>query len=709
MSVEVKTPTKSQFKIEGFQCGERLKPGDSSDEKLQKESKTKVGKDVSFQDKNGEKQHRNSFSRADKPKEIQYRKRRYSMPQKLGEAAQGSHISFMKKRKFLMDAKVTGKKMTLPTKFLLGGNINDPLNLNSLYHDEEGKVLNESTPVSSPIPTPSHRQKVEVVIPPNITDPLNLNADDDSFMSRICKKRKRSYRHKRKESTSHSTSTPLLKEGPGEKKRELLEALKIDIDTSHDICDELSSGELTLDIQSANTNKCSNKIVSPVIPQASPKIRRRRKTISESCNISETTFDASRALFCTSSPEPKLTPPKKTKRQFSNPKSSSFSKTKSPVKFAKKSKFIYGNYNRYYGYRNPSAEQDHRMINFESEWFETKDVLDIGCNVGHLTLAIARDYHPRKIIGMDIDANLIKIARKNIRYYLASCSTDTTKFATSSSVNYGPMAAPPLGKEHEFPQFPNNLMFMQGNIVLESDEMLEFQEEEYDLVLALSITKWIHLNWGDDGLKRAFKRIFKLLRPGGKLILEPQAWASYKKRKKLNETIFKNYQNIKLRPENFPNYLLKEVGFSKCEVIGVPFNKSKGFRRPLQLYTKADTSGNTPYTDIDENSQSSRNHVLAPTLHSVVSPQVVDSQDTPSEKSKAASPVQLESEQSIPQTPQAMDSQDTPSEKSKTASPVQLESEQSIPLTPQAMDSQDTPSEKSKAASQVQLESGQSA
>ena len=63
--------------------------------------------------------------------------------------------------------------------------------------------------------------------------------------------------------------------------------------------------------------------------------------------------------------------------------------------------------------------------------------------------------------------------------------------------------------------------------------MVDQQREEYDVILALSLTKWIHLNNGDTGLKRFFRRIFNHLRPGGKLILEPQPWSSYKKKKKL--------------------------------------------------------------------------------------------------------------------------------------------------------------------------------
>ena len=78
-----------------------------------------------------------------------------------------------------------------------------------------------------------------------------------------------------------------------------------------------------------------------------------------------------------------------------------------------------------------------------------------------------------------------------------------------------------------------NSFFLQENYVPASSEVLSKQKPMYDLILCLSLTKWIHLNWGDDGLKLMFKRIFLNLRPGGKLVLEPQPFSSYKKKKNL--------------------------------------------------------------------------------------------------------------------------------------------------------------------------------
>lgn len=86
----------------------------------------------------------------------------------------------------------------------------------------------------------------------------------------------------------------------------------------------------------------------------------------------------------------------------------------------------------------------------------------------------------------------------------------------------------------------------QGNYVPREDIAVGSGDSpQFDLILCLSTTKWLHLNWGDAGLKRAFRRMFADLRPGGKLVLEAQNWASYKKKKRLTVGILetKNFQN----------------------------------------------------------------------------------------------------------------------------------------------------------------------
>lgn len=69
-----------------------------------------------------------------------------------------------------------------------------------------------------------------------------------------------------------------------------------------------------------------------------------------------------------------------------------------------------------------SSARDPRLSVFRKEWFQKKAVLDVGCNAGYITLSIAKDFEPRRILGIDIDDHLIGVARKNIRHY---CDGDT--------------------------------------------------------------------------------------------------------------------------------------------------------------------------------------------------------------------------------------------------------------------------------------------
>ena len=209
---------------------------------------------------------------------------------------------------------VSGSKNVLPSKFLLGGNINDPLNLNSLNDEKISRVVNAVTPESSPLPTPTHRKedyKIEVLIPLNISDPLNLNAanDDDSdyeakLISPQVKKKKIRHRKRLRKAMSSVDLSNL----PGPKP-ELEEGHEGDISGTDE--DEPSQGS---------------------------------SAVQEEVNKSK---------------EDLSLPPGKVEKTNSV---SVEQKAVAGAKFkVKNEKFQYGNYNQYYGYRYRHRVRDSRL------------------------------------------------------------------------------------------------------------------------------------------------------------------------------------------------------------------------------------------------------------------------------------------------------------------------------------------------------------
>jgi len=482
------------------------------------------------------------------------------------------------------------------TKFLLGGNSRDPLNLGSLADEKINRALNEHTPESSPLPTPKHRkEEIEVLIPPNIRDPLNLSIPNDDLAERALispnavsrKKKGRSRKRRRTNSAGEVLDTGRKDTEIETNIQDLISPPKKSETTASNLEETpkkvengaLASGCVRVDLKElklkldSNSNRhasrrAEDKIVSPVVPQ--PGARKIRNMKNQQNQRQLTRANSKEPCSCKAHPSTTTT---------------AAATTTTTVKEVKR--FQYGNYDRYYGYRNPNCE-DVRLLSFRPDWFAGLDVLDIGCNAGHVTMSVAHDFNPRKIVGIDIDPKLIASARKSVKSYAKAKMAEHGQFPMSLPLIYG--AIPPAAPS----TFPNNVSFVQGNYVPESEEFLQMVTPEYDTVLCLSVTKWIHLNWKDAGLKRFFRRIFSHLRPGGRLILEAQGWASYNRRKKLTEEIAENYAAIQLYPERFGDFLLSQVGFSTCEEVVTAHHSAKGFRRPIHIYTKAQSPPATP-------------------------------------------------------------------------------------------------------------------
>ncbi|KAM9846732.1 7SK snRNA methylphosphate capping enzyme [Aulostomus maculatus] len=590
----------------------------------------------------------------------------------------------------------------LPTNFLLGGNIFDPLNLNSLLDEDVNRALNAETPKSSPLPAKS-RDPVEILIPRDITDPLNLNSciADSGFLVSPYKsggrKRHRNRHHGGGGGSGgggiSTTQINLTESGKNEVKAGaalpvsgmLTSCSALEVSKEADSFSRVpGEREHTVDITTSTKEETtsvpmedSTSSISGGSNQHTSRRKRRRNsgkmeppvTHSTPVGKSERSMGASRnsQSFHTPRSGPRFGSGGRQHQQSYN-----------QSKDQQRKKFQYGNYNKYYGYRNPSASEDPRIRVFRPEWFEGKHVLDLGCNSGHVTLYIAKMLRPARILGLDIDSGLVHAARKNIRHYLSelqtqearratqekkgtkqdessgnesntgsgryynkaenreengkpvegerglaeavndndSCHTDDTgtqrqdskteemeqedcdsppadhsmscSFPLSLRISRGPIAAPPLTETSTAQpgEFPSNVSFVKANYVLEDDNLILTQRPEYDVILCLSVTKWVHLNWGDSGLKRLFKRVYRHLRPGGMFILEPQSWESYVRRKKLTDNINRNYQSIRLKPDQFSSYLTNVVGFTSFENLGTPKSSIKGFQRPIYVFHK---------------------------------------------------------------------------------------------------------------------------
>jgi SAM-dependent methyltransferase len=105
----------------------------------------------------------------------------------------------------------------------------------------------------------------------------------------------------------------------------------------------------------------------------------------------------------------------------------------------------------------------------------------------------------------------------------------------------------------------------------------------FDVVLCFNVTKWVHLNGGDDALRALLFKAHEALRPGGHLLLVAQAWGSYARSRHLCHAFAAALPRLRLRPAHFLDFALDEVGFRLHSAVAVPRPSSPGTAQLLVL------------------------------------------------------------------------------------------------------------------------------
>ncbi|KAG0366633.1 hypothetical protein BGZ54_005087 [Gamsiella multidivaricata] len=271
---------------------------------------------------------------------------------------------------------------------------------------------------------------------------------------------------------------------------------------------------------------------------------------------------------------------------------------------------------------------DLRLEFLDPTWFRGKRVLDIGCNSALLTVFIALHYKPKKIQGVDIDPSLIGKAQNFVLKTFSQispdayiqthsrCHTDSNGSRNSSTnidddndneegeganqedlpyEEYFPRAMYRIHGLLPVPErtsrtevlFPHNIELRVADWVTETDNHQDAEAEQWDIIFAFSLTKWVHLHHGDAGLKRFFQKIYRSLAKGGILLLEPQAYETYNRRSKILPEMQTTYKEIAFRPEMFQEYLLgPEVGFREGRLLGHSEGRARNFNRDIYMYRK---------------------------------------------------------------------------------------------------------------------------
>ncbi|ORY05175.1 Bicoid-interacting protein 3-domain-containing protein [Clohesyomyces aquaticus] len=231
----------------------------------------------------------------------------------------------------------------------------------------------------------------------------------------------------------------------------------------------------------------------------------------------------------------------------------------------------WGNYRGYQGAARhfPGSStsvsvKDPRLVLLESlipGLFKTKSCLDIGCNAGAVSCQLAFEFDAAFVTGVDIDPELVSHAED-----LAMLRFSRIRPAANGSeeiVDYYPISAPLTHGYRTGPSpalsKPPRVRFIPADwVVSENPDMTG----PYDVILALSVIKWLHLEHLDEGLVSFFHKCSMSLVKGGYLVVEMQPWESYLKavhHKKAPH--FKDHlDKLKFRPETSFSGLLQEQG-----------------------------------------------------------------------------------------------------------------------------------------------------
>ena len=129
-----------------------------------------------------------------------------------------------------------------------------------------------------------------------------------------------------------------------------------------------------------------------------------------------------------------------------------------------------------------------------------------------------------------------------------------------------------------------HLDILEADLTPQLEEYLASQDRtKFDLVSLFSVTMWVHINHGDEGLKELVRRVSAMARF---VLLEPQPWKCYqtaaRRMRKLGKEEFQQLKNLELRGPGVDLQIVQLFKDSGMQLVE-DFGESKWSRKLVLL------------------------------------------------------------------------------------------------------------------------------
>lgn len=198
----------------------------------------------------------------------------------------------------------------------------------------------------------------------------------------------------------------------------------------------------------------------------------------------------------------------------------------------------HGNFRNYYNFHSCDERLDQLPITQLHERAQLSQrnhiyIIDIGCNEGDLSMGVLKKMKdafpavPCSLLGIDLDPVLVERA---IAKYCSESKGDEREDDNRVTFKCFDILST------EFDAYIKDFCSLRG-------------VAGFDVVSCFSITMWVHLNTGDEGLEKFLTKAASLTQKY--LIIEPQAWKSYKNAaercRRQGLPLFPHYQSLSWR------------------------------------------------------------------------------------------------------------------------------------------------------------------